>query len=695
MPGQRRPGSNAWSGAAAGDHHAPDRPRAGAARHRRRRGRGPEPDGHERLAGLRDEVELLMKEGQEALARQDEDVAEARFRRGVDPGAGQLRVQPIWGVPRSGATFAWRRERPEHLLQAGNQSRAASRSRSLASRNEVVASIIKTWWSPCLKRASGTVAPPGGEGAGVRRAIAARTGTHRRAIAHTPVLSRLTRRRRCGNSHHDRARRRRCCPTTRTGDPSGEAARRGTDPERAVRDGREVARERRRTGPELSDLDADKPDVTKRLADEGLTWRRSSVTKLILTAALSWSCRPGGPAEPQGPANISRSRRRPRVLDLGCYGGEIRPPRPSTRWRATACGSPVLQLHPLLPDRASLPRPVPHRDRVGDMTGRRGVPANRGIPQPNTVTIAEVLRAAGTTRRWSQVDLGGPKRPTPTDRGSTSSTACSAGSTRGFPGGPVLHPPPGRPGEAGVPEGRLLHTDAFGDYPSTSSPSRASRTKPFFQTSRQRPALPAPRQAGRHPEVRRHLHRRLGQGEGGRHAPAGRTRAVPKGNAAEPASRHHPPRLPPHRRQPGVGHRSRRPPGRPRPPDGRVRRDGRVHGPHRRPRRRRPEAHGEFETTLVLVPERQRGVRRVGPVRVRRRQRAEERLHTGDGSPRWAGRGRYHSYGSGWANAGNNPVPAVQARLSRGRHPHPLIAHCPRVSREGRVSATRSALSST
>jgi arylsulfatase len=81
--------------------------------------------------------------------------------------------------------------------------------------------------------------------------------------------------------------------------------------------------------------------------------------------------------------------------DLGCYGGEIDTPnldrlaRGGLRFMFSNCTR-------CCPARASLITGLhPHQAGVGGMTFDQGQPDWRGTIQPNSVTIAEVLRSAG------------------------------------------------------------------------------------------------------------------------------------------------------------------------------------------------------------------------------------------------------------------------------------------------------------
>ena len=82
--------------------------------------------------------------------------------------------------------------------------------------------------------------------------------------------------------------------------------------------------------------------------------------------------------------------------DLGCYGGEIH--TPNFDWLA-ANGLRFSQFHNTsrcCPSRAQLLTGLyNHQAGIGDMTNDQHLPGYRGFLTDNTVTIAEVLRAAG------------------------------------------------------------------------------------------------------------------------------------------------------------------------------------------------------------------------------------------------------------------------------------------------------------
>ncbi len=84
--------------------------------------------------------------------------------------------------------------------------------------------------------------------------------------------------------------------------------------------------------------------------------------------------------------------------DIGCYGGEIQTPHLDALARGGVRFTQFYNTARCCPTRASLLTGLyPHQAGVGSMTSDRGpeFPGYRGTLQPNTVTLAEVLRDAG------------------------------------------------------------------------------------------------------------------------------------------------------------------------------------------------------------------------------------------------------------------------------------------------------------
>src|SRR5262249_38190372 len=146
------------------------------------------------------------------------------------------------------------------------------------------------------------------------------------------------------------------------------------------------------------------------------------VSKLMLPAlVLTLLTEPVGAAEPA---------RQPNILliladdlgfsDLGCYGGEIATPALDALAQKGLRFRQFYNTTRCCPRRASLLTGLyPHQAGVGAMNNDTGTPGYRGFPQPNAVTIAEVLKTAGyhtsMVGKWHL--SAGPKTPRPTDRG--------------------------------------------------------------------------------------------------------------------------------------------------------------------------------------------------------------------------------------------------------------------------------------
>src|SRR6516225_5752419 len=107
--------------------------------------------------------------------------------------------------------------------------------------------------------------------------------------------------------------------------------------------------------------------------------------------------------------------------DLGCYGGGIHTANPDALAKKGLRFTPVYNCARCCPSRASLLTGLyPHQAGVGDMTADQGKPGYRGSLQPNTATLAEVLKSAGYRTlmcgKW-HLSLGPKHPPTPVDRG--------------------------------------------------------------------------------------------------------------------------------------------------------------------------------------------------------------------------------------------------------------------------------------
>ena len=124
--------------------------------------------------------------------------------------------------------------------------------------------------------------------------------------------------------------------------------------------------------------------------------------------------------------------------DIGCYGSEIATPNLD---RLAGHGLRFSQFYNTgrcCPSRASLLTGLyAHQAGVGHMLGKTGLPGYTQGLRTDTVTLAEVLKAAGyatfMTGKWH---LGWSERAAPPPAASTVSTARAASSTatsRSFP----------------------------------------------------------------------------------------------------------------------------------------------------------------------------------------------------------------------------------------------------------------------
>jgi len=209
------------------------------------------------------------------------------------------------------------------------------------------------------------------------------------------------------------------------------------------------------------------------------------VTRSILTLAATALVSSFAPAADSAP--------RPNILliladdlgfsDLGCYGGEIATPNLD---RLAKDGLRFRQFYNCTrccPSRASLLTGLyPHQAGVGDMTADMGPPGYRGFPQPNTVTIAEVLKSAGYyTSMVGKWPLGGPRRPTPTDRGFDEFYGMIGGFNSCFQEEPFYSRLPAGRRKRAYAKDAFYSTDAFGDYALDFLAVARKEKKPFFQ----------------------------------------------------------------------------------------------------------------------------------------------------------------------------------------------------------------------
>src|SRR5207248_2598452 len=136
------------------------------------------------------------------------------------------------------------------------------------------------------------------------------------------------------------------------------------------------------------------------------------------------------------------------------------------------------------PSRASLMTGLyPHQAGVGGMNNPTAAPGYKGFPQPNTVTIAEVLRSAGyhtsMVGKWHL--SAGPKTPRPTDRGFDEFYGMIGGFNSCFQEDPFYTRLPADRKKREYPKDAFYSTDVFGDYALDFLAAARRQKKPFFQ----------------------------------------------------------------------------------------------------------------------------------------------------------------------------------------------------------------------
>jgi len=177
--------------------------------------------------------------------------------------------------------------------------------------------------------------------------------------------------------------------------------------------------------------------------------------------------------------------------DIGCYGGEIATPNLDSLARNGLRFTQFYNTARCCPTRASLLTGLyPHQAGVGSMTGDRGpeYPGYRGTLQPDTVTLAEVLRDAGyrtyMVGKWHLHNNVSDVKPT--DRGFDEFYGMLGGFNSCWEESPFYTRwPKGRSvrpytsAAEGKP-GTFYSTDAFADYALDFLAERRKVGRPFF-----------------------------------------------------------------------------------------------------------------------------------------------------------------------------------------------------------------------
>ena len=369
--------------------------------------------------------------------------------------------------------------------------------------------------------------------------------------------------------------------------------------------------------------------------------------------------------------------------DLGCYGGEIATPNldklagNGLRFRQFYNGTRCC------PTRASLLTGLyPHQAGVGAMNNDAGLPGYRGFPQPNTVTIAEVLRAAGyhtsMVGKWHL--SAGPKTPRPTDRGFDEFYGMVGGFNSFFDEAPhYTRLPAGRTTRTYAP-GAFYSTDAFGDYSLDFLAEARRQKKPFFQylafNAPHFPLHAKPEDIRRYADAYTKGWDRLREERLARQISLG---LFPKGTPLSPRS--------PYTTRADFLRSGENPAWDTLPADRRAdlarrmavfaamvecmdRNIGRVIDDLK--------AGGELDNTLVLFLSDNGACAEWDPFGFDEASGPKNTLHAGDALDRMGGPKTYHSYGSGWANAGCTPFRLYKHYCHEGGIGTPFIAHWPK-----------------
>jgi arylsulfatase len=403
-----------------------------------------------------------------------------------------------------------------------------------------------------------------------------------------------------------------------------------------------------------------------------------AVLTLLATALLAW------------PAPAAQ---RPNILliladdlgysDLGCYGGEIATPhldrlaKGGLRFRQFYNGARCC------PSRASLMTGLyPHQAGVGEMNHQTAAPGYRGYPQPNTVTIAEVLKAAGyhtsMVGKWHL--SAGPRTPRPTDRGFDEFYGMIGGFNSCFQEDPFYTRLPAGRKKRHYARDQFYSSDAFGDYAIDFIALARKQKKPFFQylafNAPHFPLHAKPADIQRYADTYTRGWDRVRQQRMARQIDIG---LFPRGTALSPLSEYE--------ARADIGRRGVNPAWDTLDADRRAdlarrmavfaamvtcmdRNIGRVI--------EALKANGELDDTLILFLSDNGACAEWDPFGFDGGSGPKNILHKGGQLSLMGSAKTYHSYGSGWANAGNTPFRLYKHYCHEGGIRTPFIAHWPK-----------------
>ena len=369
--------------------------------------------------------------------------------------------------------------------------------------------------------------------------------------------------------------------------------------------------------------------------------------------------------------------------DLGCYGGEIATPHLDAlannglRFRQFYNGTRCC------PSRASLMTGLyPHQAGVGNMNNQTAAPGYRGYPQPNTVTIAEVLEAAGyhtsMVGKWHL--SAGPQTPRPTDRGFAEFYGMIGGFNSCFQEDPFYtRLPADRPKKA-YPKDGFYSSDAFGDYAIDFLDRARAVKKPFFQylafNAPHFPLHAKPEDIAKYADTYAKGWDKIREE---RHARQMERGLFPKGTPLSPLSEY--------KARAGIDRQGVNPAWNSLPADRRAdlarrmavyaamatcldRNIGRVVDDLKR--------HGDLDNTLILFLSDNGACAEWDPFGFDEQSGPKNTLHTGNALATMGSAETYHSYGSAWANAGSTPFRLYKHYCHEGGIRTPMIAHWPK-----------------
>jgi arylsulfatase len=370
--------------------------------------------------------------------------------------------------------------------------------------------------------------------------------------------------------------------------------------------------------------------------------------------------------------------------DLGCYGGEIATPNLDALAKDGLRFTQFYNCARCCPTRASLMTGLyPHQAGVGLMTADQHLPGYRGHLQPNTVTIAEVLKAAGyrtfMAGKW-HLSLAPKRGPTPVDRGFDDYFGMIEGFRDFWDPKGYVRLPAGRPART-YPAGEFYATDAFTDHAlDFLADARTTPEKPFFlylaYTAPHFPLHARANDIARYKDAYTKGWDKVRQERYDRQVKLGlidpKWRLSPRSGfetrddfyrtGDNPAWD----TLPADRR----ADLARRMAVYAAMVDRMDQNIGRVIEDLRK--------HGQLDNTLVLFLSDNGACAEWDPYGFDGSSGPKNVLHTGAGLNTMGGPGTYHSYGSGWANACNTPFRWYKHYGHEGGIAAPLIAHWPK-----------------